>query len=103
VNHLPSRDHMLETIAERLAEIVLGLDVDYDLAPAIVPCGPAQQPVVAHLLILSCRSPLLSPPRISVSDLIYDTCPADPVLTDSVDKTVGQLLVLRQQMLSRAN
>ena len=100
MTHRHAQAHFLETIAARLSETVLGQDIDYDMAPSILP-GP--EAFVAYVLILSCRSPVLAPPRIAVTDLILDANPGDHALTESVDRAVGQLMQVRRQLLGAAN
>lgn len=91
------RDDFRDTIAMRLAETVLGDPIGFDLAPAVVP-GPDGSPVVAYVLILSCKSPLLSRPRISVSDMIADSCPSTAQLHEAVDRSVESLFKVRSQL-----
>jgi hypothetical protein len=50
--------------------------IEWDFAP-LISIVPGQQPKVGYLLIISCRSMLLTARRISMCDTIDDSSPTD--------------------------
>lgn len=90
-------DQFRQIVEAKIAEIVLGDPIVYDLAPIFIPDQNGQL-LVAYCLIVSCRSPVLSPPRIAISDLILDACPSKDQLEASVEKTITALFKLRAKL-----
>lgn len=84
-----------------LTEECLGEDFGYDIAPhiAATPAGLA----AGYVLILSCRSPLVSPPRMASPYFIGDMWPDEENLRQAVKMCLDHLADLRRQMLSPSN
>lgn len=76
------------------------LDIRFDFGPIATPDPATHQMHVAYLLVLSCRSPLLSPPRIAVNDIIFDGYPSEQQVRHAVRRSLEALLGVREQMLS---
>jgi hypothetical protein len=97
-----ARGHFREHVEKIISETVLGDPVSYDIAPVVVPSPDGSgNMVVAYLLVLSCRSPVLRPPRIAVSDVIYDGHPSDEQLAGAVTKAITSLFEVRRQLCSQ--
>lgn len=94
-----SGERFAEVIETAINETVLGDRIDWDFSPAVMPAETrAGQPVTAYLVILSCRSPLISPPRISVTDVIWDSCPSDEQIRHAVTRAVTALYEVRRDI-----
>jgi hypothetical protein len=70
----------------------------YDLSPVLLP-GADGQAMAAYLLILSVKSPLLSPPRIAVPEIIADAYPSESQIGAAVASAVAMLAAARKQIL----
>lgn len=93
-----------------LASLVHGLlegkvpleDYGFDIAP--VP-QQLQQPdgsvvlAACYLLVISCRSPVLAPPRMYAAALIEDGWPGEPELSPAIAKCLADLERARNQLL----
>jgi len=87
-------------VAAKIAENYLSSDpVSYDLGPIVLPADGGVQAMAAYLLILSVRSPLLSPPRIAVSDVIRDAYPTPEQIEAAVRNALDILARARAGLL----
>jgi hypothetical protein len=94
-----ARPQLRAMVAAKIAANYLSSDpVSYDLAPIVLPADGGQA-MGAYLLILSVRSPLLSPPRIAVSDVIRDAYPTAGQIEDAVRNALGILADARAELL----
>jgi hypothetical protein len=96
---MPARDagtSLREMVARIVDEAAPVGGVDFDFGPAVLPDphNPGGQ-LAGYLLIISCRSPLLAPPRIAVPDMIYDCYPSEDQVRYSVLRTVETLFGMR--------
>lgn len=96
----------LRTTVERIiSESTVGnIDLSYDLG-VVSFAGPDGGFGVGYGLILSCKSPMIQPPRLCVSGIIPDGYPSEAQLKASVDELVKQLFQFRMKILGsgRAN
>lgn len=71
-------------IEEAIRAAVLGAaggdSLEWDFAPQIIPGPPGTPPKVGYLLIVSCRSMLLTAPRVAMCDVLEDSSPSDDKL-----------------------
>lgn len=88
-----------ELAARLIDEQVIGDAVDFDFGPVLLP--DQQTPglfVPGYMLILSCRSPVLSPPRIAAFDPLYDAYPAEALIRAAVTSCVTTLFEARAKL-----
>lgn len=85
-----------KVIKEEIDSGALGDVIEWDFSPVIYPSGePGGQPACGYVLILSCRSPLISPPRIAVYDATWDAAPSDHDVRQMVIKAIEALYKVR--------
>jgi hypothetical protein len=101
------RPHLEAVVEQTIAETILSNEVFwYDISPNVVanPSGdPSMPPVIGYVVIISCKSPVLSPPRIAISDVIYDGHPSDQQVESTVKGLLDSLFEVRRQLLSQRN
>ena len=102
-DHLYAREYMRETVNQALSETVLGEPMSFDIAPVLVPNPQTGQMVVGYMVVVSCRSPVLSPPRIAAFAVIVDAHPNDQQLEAAVKQNTESLFEMRRQLLSTQN
>ena len=74
-----------------------GHDYGYDIGPA---CVPTPQGVKAgYLLIITARSPVLSPSRLAWSHFIADPWPADEMITAAIKLCLKGIAETRRKLL----
>jgi hypothetical protein len=93
-----ARIALRKTVAEKIAENHLGEQISFDLG-LILLAGPGQPAMAAYLLILSMRSPLMSPPRIAVPHIIEDGYPSESQVGEAVKAALAGLYEVRQKLL----
>jgi hypothetical protein len=90
-----------ELVAQALLEQAKGLDYGYDVGPALVPRLDRGDVVGGYLVTISRRSPVLSPPRLSISIPVEDGWPTPELISEAVRNCVNALkaraLQLREQ------
>lgn len=91
------RDKLCAAVARALAERCPAEDYGYDLGPALVP-GP-QGFTAGYVLIISCRSPVLSPPRMAHAQVIPDAWPDDATVSAAVGACLDALAQVRRKLL----
>ena len=82
----------------KLREIHVGEPVHYDLAPVPV-AAPDGRIGAGYFLILSLRSPLLSPPRIASTYVIRDAYPTPDMIGEAVRTCLEALNEARKNLL----
>lgn len=92
------RPELAALVEKILAEESLGEDFGFDIAPMIM--AAPQGPLPGYLLTLSCRSPLLKPPRLGAPAFIADIWPDEAKLRDGVQRCIKGIAELRLQMLA---
>lgn len=92
------QDEIRGTVSRILTErTVAGEGYGFDLGPALVPVP--QGLAAGYLLIISCRSPLLAPPRMAHSQVIADAWPDEATLATAVGACLEALAQLRAKLL----
>jgi hypothetical protein len=71
----------------------------YDLGPALV-AGPEGKLITGYLLVVTCRSPVITAPKLAQTYIIPDAWPSDQVLTVGVRECLARLAGRRQQLLT---
>ena len=96
-------DRYRQVIEKTINENVLGDPVEWDFSPVVVPqmLQAGAEPVCAYLLVLSCRSLLLSPPRVAVTDMLWDSCPSDEQIRTEVIASLDGLFKTRIEVSAR--
>lgn len=91
---------LLEHAVKReIDQVYLGPEaLHFDFGPILIP-GPGGQGMAGYLLILSCKSPLLTPPRIALPEIIADAYPSDSQIKDAVTKALATLIDARARLL----
>lgn len=85
-------------VEAKIRENHAGATISYDLAPT--PMQGADGTLGgAYFLILSVRSPLLSPPRIATTFIIADAYPTDAQVNEAVKACLATLHEAREQLL----
>lgn len=96
------------TAADRRAELsgaverlingrALGDSYGFDIGPVLI---PSQQGMAAgYLLVISCRSPVLMPPRMAQCQVIADTWPDEATLAVAVGACMDGLAAARAELL----
>lgn len=69
----------------------------FDIGPALVP-APAGV-TAGYLLVISCKSPVLAPPRIAAAQGISDPWPDEKALGAAVGSCLGVLAQMRAKLL----
>jgi hypothetical protein len=89
-----------EVIEETIREAVaLGDDsIEWDFSPILIPPHGGGPPMVAYLLIISCRSLLLTAPRVACCDIIKDSCPDNGALRRSAADTLQAMYAARAEL-----
>jgi hypothetical protein len=88
----------LSAAVERLINArALGDAYGFDIAPALIP-GP-QGVAAGYLLIVSCRSPVLVPPRMAQVQVIPDAWPGDDALAAAVTACMDGLAQAKADLL----
>jgi hypothetical protein len=83
-----------EVIHDRVA---LGRDgIEWDFSPLLIP-NPAGGEV-AYLLIVSCRSLLLTAPRVAMCDIVRDSSPDSATLRKAVTAVLEKLYQARAEL-----
>jgi len=78
-------------------QVALGRDgIEWDFSPLLIP-NPAGGEV-AYLLIISCRSLLLTAPRVAMCDIIHDASPDGLALHATVKATLVKLYEARAEL-----
>jgi hypothetical protein len=75
-----------------------GFDLGLMQTMQLTPQGP--QAEIAYILVVSCRSPLVAPPRIAAPAVIADAWPAEPHVAAAVAEALEGLADLRRQLLT---
>lgn len=98
MGNVDRHDEIRGTVARVLTErTVAGEDYGFDVGPSLV---PAPQGVAAgYLLVISCRSPILVPPRMAHSQVIADAWPDEATLAAAVGTCLDSLARLRAKLL----
>jgi hypothetical protein len=91
------RAELAQAVARTLTERTPGEVYGYDIGPALVP-GP-QGVTAGYILIISCRSPVLSPPRMAHAQAIADAWPDDATLSAAVGACLDALAAVRRKLL----
>jgi hypothetical protein len=91
------RDKLRAAVARALAERCPAEDYGYDVGPSLVP-GP-QGFTAGYMVIISCRSPVLVPPRMAHAQLIPDAWPDDATLSAAVGMCLDELAAARKKLL----
>lgn len=91
------RDKLRSAVARALAERSPAEDYGFDIGPALVP-GP-QGVTAGYMLIISCRSPVLSPPRMAHAQVIPDAWPDDATVSAAVGACLDALAQVRRKLL----
>jgi hypothetical protein len=92
------RPELCALLEKILTEEALGEDFGYDIAPAMAVVG--SNIVTGYLLMLSCRSPVLVPPRMCAPHLLSDMWPDEARLRVAVKECLKSLAALRLQLLT---
>lgn len=87
------------TVDKLLLKRTLGEDYGYDLGPCTVQTPKGL--VAGYMLILSCRSPVLSPPRMAHSHFIPDPWPSDELIENAIRECLTGLAAARNQLLGK--
>jgi hypothetical protein len=93
-----------------LASLIHGLlegkvpleDYGFDITPVPQPMPQPDGNVVlgaCYLLVISCRSPVLAPPRMYAAVLVEDGWPREPELSPAIGKCLADLERARGQLL----
>jgi hypothetical protein len=101
----PERLHFEELIERHISSTVLGEPMEYTwaLITRMVQREDGQIGIEpGYMLVISCRSPILRPPRVSITDVVWDAYPVDATVTQLIDKMIGQLFDLRRKLCSTA-
>jgi hypothetical protein len=69
--------------------------LEWDFAPFVMPMPAGAPPRIGYLLIVSCRSLLLTAPRVAMCDVIEDSSPAEARIQTTVASVVQQLYEAR--------
>ena len=87
-----------EVIEEAIRDqVALGRDgIEWDFTPLLIP-NPAGGEV-AYLLIISCRSLLLTAPRVAMCDIVHDASPDSMALRTIVKATLEKLYQARAEL-----
>lgn len=88
-----------------IAEQVLGDErFEWDFSPVIVPSLTVPGAIeAAYLLIVSCRSLLLTPPWCAVNDLIRDGHPSEPQIRRATAGCIEGLYDMRRELANDPN
>lgn len=91
-----------KVIEDAITAGALGDSIEWDFTPIIT--VTADGPSAGYVLILSCRSMMLVPPRIAVCAALADATPVDAVVRNLVTTSLDELYHLRSEMnKTRAN
>ena len=93
-----ARPELYRQVETAIRENHAGEPVLYDLTLVLV--AQNTQPAAAYLLVLSTRSPLLSPPRIASTFLIMDACPTPAMISHAVKICLAALYEARKNLVS---
>jgi hypothetical protein len=98
VGTVDRQDEIRGAVARLLTErTVLGEDYGFDIGPALVPA--AQGAAAGYLLVVSCRSPVLVPPRMASAQVIADSWPGEDALAAAVGTCLDVLAQMRAKLL----
>jgi hypothetical protein len=86
-----------KVIEEAITAGALGDLIEWDFAP-IITVTEEGEPSAGYVLILSCRSMMLVPPRIAVCAALPDGSPVDAVVCNLVTTSLDQLYHIRSEM-----
>lgn len=91
------RGELAATVSRILAQRTPAEDYGYDLGPALIPTP--QGVTAGYLLVISCRSPVLSPPRMAHAQAIPDAWPDENTLSAAIGMCLDQLAQVRRKLL----
>lgn len=91
------RAQLAETVQRLLLRRVLSEDFGYDIGPVVVQ-GPGGI-TAGYMLVVSARSPVLRPARISHTHIIPDTWPDEEQLEDAIKTCCDGLTKTRVALL----
>lgn len=87
-----------EVIEEAIRDnIGLGRDgIEWDFSPLLIPDAGGGE--VAYLLVISCRSLLLTAPRIAMCEIIHNPSPDSMTLSNAAAAVLEQLYATRAEL-----
>jgi hypothetical protein len=88
---------LMERTQKLLQQLTIKQDYGYDIGPATVPTPQGVK--AGYLLIITARSPVLSPPRLAWSHFIADPWPADDMITAAIQVCLKGIAETRRKLL----